>query len=323
MKRYGRKVKKKPIIVIVCIIILISTISIFIVKTINELNYRKTIEYKLLNVGYSKEEITTLTNKTNEDFMNSLLDNEYDKMYIDITKEKYYIKDNIQNYIDYYEDNINTSASDIVSIINVGADKEYYTNIKDSDTSKNELMINNKYYRLSKDYIPSDLVDVKNWYSYGSNNKLRQVAYDAFINMYESAKEENITLIINSAYRSYDEQEEIYNDYLSKYTQEYTDSFAARPGHSEHQTGLALDIITYGANGETFDTTDAFKWLQDNAYKFGFILRYPKDKEYLTGYNYESWHFRYVGIEAATIIHDSNITFDEYYAYYIANVSNS
>ena len=66
-----------------------------------------------------------------------------------------------------------------------------------------------------------------------------------------------------------------------------------------------------------FEESDAFKWLQDNAYKYGFILRYPKDLEYLTGYNYESWHYRYVGIEAATYIHENNITYDEYYAYFI------
>ena len=140
--------------------------------------------------------------------------------------------------------------------------------------------------------------------------------------MYNAAKEQNITLIINSAYRSYKEQEEIYNEYLNKYTKEYTDSYAARPGHSEHQTGLALDITTYGANGKDFDQTEAFKWLQQNAHYYGFILRYPENKDYLTGYSYESWHFRYVGKEAATTIYNENITFDEYYSYYIENVSN-
>ena len=322
MKR-RRKLKKKPVIILVCIIILITVLTIFTVKTVKEMNYRKTIEYKLLNVGYSKEEITTLSNKTNDDFMNSLLEKEYDKMYLDIVKEKYYLKDKLNDYINFYEDNLDKTSYDVVALINTGAYKEHYTNVKDSDISKNTLLINNKYYKLSETYEPTDLETVKNWYSYGSNNKLRKETYEAFINMYNSAKEEKITLIINSAYRSYKEQNQIYNDYLSKYTKEYTDSYAARPGHSEHQTGLALDIITYGANGDNFDKTDAFKWLNNNAHKFGFILRYPKNKEYLTGYNYESWHYRYVGVEAATIIHDSNITFDEYYAYYVENVSNS
>ena len=318
-----RRIKKKPVIILVCIIILIIVFSIFTVKTINEMNYRKTIEYKLLNVGYTKEEIDLLKNKTNDEFMNSLLDKEYDKVYLEILKEKYYIKAKLNDYINFYEDNLEKTSNEVVLLVNTNAYKEHYTDIKNTDTSKNNLMINNKYYKLSESYEPNDLVEVKNWYSYGSNNKLRKEAYESFVNMFNKAKEDNITLIINSSYRSYKEQQEVYNDYLSKNTQEYTDKYAARPGHSEHQTGLAIDLTTYGANGDNFDQTEAFRWLSENAFRYGYILRYPKGKETITGYNYESWHYRYVGVEAATTIHDSDITFDEYYAYYIENVSNS
>ena len=318
-----RRIKKKPVIILVCIIILITTITIFTVNTIKELNYRKTYEYKLIQVGYTKEDYKLFKEKANEDYMNYLLENEYDKMYIDILKEQYYIEDNLKEYISYYENNIDTETNKIISLVNTGAYKEYYKDIIETDISKEYLMINNKYYKLPANYTPDDLVTVKNWYSYGNNNKLRKEVYDKFLEMWESAKKDKITLIVNSAYRSEKEQKETYEEILSTNTQEYTDKKAARPGHSEHQTGLALDIITYGANGENFDKTDAFKWLQDNAHNYGFILRYPKGKEYLTGYNYESWHYRYVGVEAATIIHDENITFDEYYAYYVKNVSNS
>ncbi len=314
-----RRIKKKPVIILICIIILITVISIFTIKTIKELNYRKTIEYKLLQVGYNKDEINTLKNKTNDNFMNSLLDLEYDKMYLNIINEKYYIKNNLDNYIKYYEDHIDKNSTDVVALVNTGAYKEHYTDIKTSDINKNLLLINNKYYKLPDNYEPTDLVSIKNWYSYG-DNKIRKEVYDKFIEMFNSAKESNYTLIINSAYRSLKEQQEVYNQILSTNTQEYTDGKAARPGHSEHQTGLAIDIITPGANGDNFDQTETFKWLENNSYKYGFILRYPKGKEYLTGYNYESWHFRYVGVEAATIIHNEGITFDEYYAYYVENV---
>lgn len=320
MKKYR---KNKPILIIICFIILISTISLFSIKTIKELNYRKTIEYKLINIGYTKEEINILQEKTNEEFTNNLLNFEYDKMYLEIINEKYYIKEKLNEYINYYKNNMDKKANEIITIINTNTDKDYYTNIKDTDIQKNELMINNKYYKLSKDYKPNDLVIVKNWYSYGENNKLRANAYEAFVNMYEAALKNNIKLIINSSYRTYDEQEKLYNDYLSKYSEKYADSYAARPGHSEHQTGLAIDIITPGSSEENFDKTDAYKWLQDNSYKYGFILRYPKDKNEITGYNYESWHYRYVGINSANIIHENNITFDEYYAYYVENVQNS
>ena len=320
MKRYK---KKKPIIIIICFIALISTISFFSIKTMKELNYRKTIEYKLKIIGYTKEEINILKEKTNEKFINNLLNFEYNKMYLDIINEKYYIKEKLNEYALYYQKNTDRNANEIVTIINTNTDKDYYTNIKNTDITKNELMINNKYYKLSKDYTPNDLVDIKNWYSYGDNNKLRKIAYESFINMYEAANKNNIKLIINSSYRTYDEQDKIYNEYLSKKSKEYADSYAARPGHSEHQTGLAIDIITPGYNEENFETSETFKWLQDNSYKYGFILRYPKDKIEITGYNYESWHYRYVGTEVATIIHENDITFDEYYAYYIENVQNS
>lgn len=319
--KYKSKKNKKGIIIIICVLILIAIISIFTVKTVNELNYRKTTEYKLITLGYTKDEISFMLSKTNEDYLNSLLDKEYDKMYIDILKEKYFIKDKINDYINYYENNLNSSAKETVTNINVGVNNEYYTNIKQTDVSKDILMINNKYYKLPDNYEPTDLVTVKNWYSYGDDTKLRQEAYDKFIEMYNSAKENDLNIIINSAYRSYKYQEELYNDYLSRYGKEYTDNYAARPGHSEHQTGLTIDVTTYGADGDNFDKTDEFKWLQDNAHLYGYILRYPKGKENITGYKYESWHYRYVGVDVATIIHDENITFDEYYSYYIENVS--
>ena len=144
----GRRIKKRPVAVLICSIILIIVITIFIINTVKELNYRKTIEYKLINIGYSKEEITLLTDKTNEDFMNSLLEKEYDEMYLSIIKEKYFIKDKINDYINYYEDNINTKPSDIIAIINTNANKEHYSEIKNSDIDKDILMINNKYYKL-------------------------------------------------------------------------------------------------------------------------------------------------------------------------------
>ena len=101
------------------------------------------------------------------------------------------------------------------------------------------------------------------------------------------------------------------------YGSEYADEIAARPGHSEHQTGLALDIFcTTNSNTKTFKDSEAYQWLLNNAYKYGFILRYPEGKENITGFTFESWHYRYVGTEIATYIYENDITFDEYYAYF-------
>ena len=120
---------------------------------------------------------------------------------------------------------------------------------------------------------------------------------------------------ICAAYRTdYKYQNTLYNNYVLRDGKEAADSYSARAGYSEHQTGLATDINKVDTS---FEKTEAFKWLINNAYKYGFILRYPKDKEEITGYNYEPWHYRYVGKEAAKTITQENLTFEEYYAYYV------
>ena len=177
-------------------------------------------------------------------------------------------------------------------------------------------MLVNKFHYLTKDYTPDNIVEVKNTYAYGSNEIIEEV-YNAFKNMWTAAKKEDLSLIITSSYRDYEFQERLWNNYAAANSEEWADSVAARAGFSEHQTGFTLDIVTYNSNMNDFEETDEFKWLQKNAYKYGFILRYPKDKTDITGYDYESWHYRYVGKEIAEKIHKENITYDEYYAYYI------
>ena len=109
----------------------------------------------------------------------------------------------------------------------------------------------------------------------------------------------------------------LYNDYVNRNGIEWADKWSAKPGFSEHQTGLALDITTSSATFDNFEDTEAYDWLVNNSYKYGFILRYPSDDYYLTGYNFESWHFRYVGVDVATKIYNEKITFEEYYEYYV------
>ena len=202
-------------------------------------------------------------------------------------------------------------------MINVHADKEYYEDIEDTDISKENLMLVNKYHKLSEDYTPKEVTTISLKYAY-PDNKLAKETLEAYEKMWKSAKNDGITLIATSAYRTYESQENVYDKFLRN-GEEYADNYAARPGFSEHQTGLSVDIFGYGTTKKTFEDSPSFNWLKENAHKFGFILRYPKGKEYLTGYNYEAWHYRYVGIKDATKIKNENITFDEYYAYYIEN----
>ena len=112
-----------------------------------------------------------------------------------------------------------------------------------------------------------------------------------------------------SGYRSYYDQKSTYNYWVSVYGQKDADTISARPGHSEHQTGLAFDITSLNSS---YGETEEGIWLRENCFKYGFIIRYPKGKEHITGYAYEPWHIRYVGVEHATYIMNNNLTLEEY-----------
>lgn len=141
-------------------------------------------------------------------------------------------------------------------------------------------------------------------------------AKSAFDQMAQAALIDGHELVAFSGFRSYEYQTTLYNNYVSRDGQENADRYSARPGYSEHQTGLAFDIGEKGQEDlwltEEFGETPAGLWLVDNAHKYGFILRYPKGKEDVTGFMYESWHFRYLGADVATKIYEAGITLEEY-----------
>lgn len=186
-----------------------------------------------------------------------------------------------------------------------------------TDTSKGNTMLVSKYNALSKDYEVEDLKTISKTYSYGDNKKLNKEAYDAFISLADDAKKEGYTILIVSSYRTYQDQEDVWKDYKASFGTKKADAYAARAGSSEHETGLAIDVADYNDKNDKFEATESFKWMQTNAHKYGYILRYPKDKENITGYSYEAWHYRYVGIDTATKVYNEGITYDEYYEYYL------
>ena len=147
-------------------------------------------------------------------------------------------------------------------------------------------------------------------YKYNPNGALKEFV-DNYNKMKADALEENIKLNIRTSFRSYDFQKQIYNNYLKNDTKENVDKYSARPGYSEHQTGLTADLNSLS---QDFINTKEGKWLNDNCYKYGFIIRYPKGKENYTGYIYEPWHIRYVGDLAKTLYNDGDwITLEEYF----------
>lgn len=315
-----RKIKKGVYYILILIILIIAG-AIFGNYKYKEYKYHQTYEYKLLEHGYKADEVNKILDNFSEKDYNYFLNNEVNENYLKLMEEKYFLKKNFYKYIDYMNQNKKLDLSTIVRNINIHLDNKFYEVEFNTDTSKDTSMLVNKYYLLGSDYGPNDLVTISQTYAWGDkgSQRTRKVTYDAFLEMWNSAKEEQgYYLMISSSYRSYSEQEIVYNNYKNTRGQKYADSIAARPGSSEHQTGLTLDIFSKSnSNKNTFKDTETAKWLADNCYRFGFILRYPEDLVKVTGYNYESWHFRYVGKEIAKYIHENNISFEEYYAYFI------
>ena len=291
----------------------IAFIVVLIVGLKTYFTYIHSNKYLLREKGYTEEQIESIKDDSN--LINLLLNRDYDENLLVITKEKYYKEKNLDRYLEYKKNNKDKELSDVIAIVNVSANKKWYEDKKKTDTTKGYLMLVNKFNYLDEEYTVDNLVDMSVMYAF-NGKKLESTAYEAFKSMSSAARKVGLKVVANSTYRTYAEQEKTYNSMKSSKGSEYADQFAARPGHSEHETGYAVDISTLDSTID-FETTNEFKWLQEHAHEYGFILRYPKDKEYLTGYSYESWHYRYVGVDVATKIKNENITFDEYYAYYL------
>ena len=257
-----------------------------------------------------------LNSKANYDDVIYLINKGVDKTYsselMELVKSNYFILANLDKYLS----NEQSSPDKTIAYVNAGLYRSYYQDMVATDTNKDTLMLVNKYNYLISSYVPKDLETIDANYSRGVNNKLRHVAKVAFEKMAAAAKLNNIIIFNQSAYRSYQSQVTIYNRSVASYGVEESDKTSARPGNSEHQTGLTLDINSVD---NSFKNTSEYQWLIKNSYKYGFILRYPENKEEITGYAYEPWHYRYVGLDAASKINEEGITFDEYYAYYVAN----
>ena len=181
---------------------------------------------------------------------------------------------------------------------------------------ENTLILIKKGFILPKDYEPKDLVEPNIPIAPDTENrKLRKETAEALEEMYQDALKQNYHLVLNSGYRSYESQTKIYNEYFKKYDAVTAAGLVAKPGSSEHQLGLGIDLTSQSVIDKkrlVFGDSEEYKWVIKNAYKYGFILRYPKNKSSLTGTANEPWHFRYVGKEAAKIIYDNDWTLEDY-----------
>ena len=178
-----------------------------------------------------------------------------------------------------------------------------------------KLILVNKQYAISSDFYPTDMVAVDGSLSTNQNLYFKREAYDAYLKMLRDANSQGISFLICSTYRSYSTQESIYFNYVSAYGTEYTNTISAYPGRSEHHTGWAVDITSPSMGydlREDFINYPEGIWINNHCSEYGFIIRYPKDKTHITGYSYEPWHLRYVGVDVAEEITSRGITLEEY-----------
>ena len=234
-------------------------------------------------------------------------------------KPQYDSSNSNQNAYEYYYNENSDDEEDSLlpeDLSSILADNQ--TVPLDTIPSSKTVLVN-RVYLLPSNYVPANLVepDVKFSFSYSADKrKMRKVAANALEKLFAAGEKESIILYGVSGYRSYARQKQIYDKNIATRGQTATDSVSAKPGGSEHQTGLTIDVSAQSVNfrlDQSFGDTKEGKWLAKNAHLYGFIIRYPYGKSKITGYSYEPWHIRFVGKTVATYLYENELTLEEYY----------
>ena len=287
-------------------------VLLVMVKSCQGIAYNFTNECKIYKLGYTIDEAQTLVATLSEAQEDTLIvHQEHDTIAIPVLGMRYFIDDNFSRYLAFHKKDSTSAPLDvIVALVNVGYDRDRESSAVPCDTSKGQLMLVNGRHYLDENYKPENLATFSMDYCY-ENQRAQSVVVDAFMVMQQACKEQtDAQLMVNSAYRSYEEQIGTYKRNPKGY--------AARAGSSEHQTGYAIDVTSRQHPMRwPFDTSVEGVWMREHCHDYGFLLRYPKKQSEIFGFAYEPWHLRYVGKDVAKRIHDEDITFDEYYAYYI------
>lgn len=273
-------------------------------------NYILDLKLKINSLSSSNElELENEFNNINNLDFSSLSEDEQEKVNNIISEYSNLFKDKKYKLAKEKIEELNTYKEEAKELSNEARIERVYEENSNEDPSLREpkyvngILVVNKEFGLPSNFAP------------GESTEARQ----AFEQMKSDAANEGIYIEAFSTYRSYWSQESLYWSYVNEYGQDPTDTFSARAGFSEHQTGLAFDIG--GADKslwaeEDFKYTEEAKWLKENCTKYGFILRYPEGKEWLTGYMYESWHFRYIGVEHSKNFENNDLTLEEYLGLY-------
>lgn len=280
-----KKLNKKKILLVIIVIICLIGLSIYLLAPTN---------------NTPKKDNLTKTIQQNPDYYHAELKQRYDN---------------------YQKINPDLSSTQVITRVNMNLDYPFYEQIIIQDKPLELNTIVNKYYKLEDAFAPSDLVYINDTYSKTNDpaykyrkHQMRQVAYNDFIDLKKACAKKGFNLYVVSGYRSTKWQSEIYNNMVNTYSVERADQTCSRPGHSEHTTGLSCDIALDNYSFEEVVNHPQYTWFIEQLADYGFIIRYPEGKENLTGYEYESWHIRYLGKDLAKKVTNSNLTYDEYYA---------
>ena len=263
--------------------------------------------------GYTIEEINFILSKINYEDITYILESNYLENIKDYLNIENMDIQKLRRYIDYYNNNSSKDLRSVINYVNMDMDKTPYVDYKTVEDPNNILVLVNKYNKLADDYKPDDLERINTNYSV-RNLYLRKEAKEAFEALCRDASSLGLSIRAISSYRTFDYQKGLYDNYVSVNGVEEADTYSARPGFSEHETGLATDVMGSNGNYTRFAETNEYTWVVNNAHNYGFVIRYPENKENITKYKFESWHLRYVGKDAATYMYENNLCLEEYLA---------
>lgn len=275
---------------------------------------------KLQSMGYSEEDLWQMLETASKEDLQYIIDKNYRA---DETREyrlvKGYSLQNMEKYMEAYKQykdyKYSVAITNYPFILSTNPVNAEYTITNPDDI----LTLVKKGFYLDTEYEPKDLVTPKTLPAQAAEDiKMRKDTANALDEMAEAAKKENYVLLVNSAYRSYQRQSDVYKEFETKFGGLYAAEYVASPGASEHQTGLGVDLTSQSVeDGKhlVFGDTPEYKWVVKNAYKYGFIMRFEPETAAITGIAHEPWHLRYVGKEVAKEIYDKQITLEEYCLY--------
>ncbi len=270
--------------------------------------------HRLLKVGYTDNDINIIMAHGTDESVREF--SKRDRVrYLDEFFSYDFAK--LENYDRYvaYSDETGEDEFETILYVNLNMDQPDYEYTETVSKFSVDMLVN-KHHNLEESFAPSDLATISKDYTDEDDLQCSRLALNAFVEMNKAATKEGYSLVINSAYRSYQDQVELTELYLNTYGQNYVDKYVAKPGFSEHQTGLAFDIGS--RNSRVFENSQEFQWMKENAYKYGFIYRFDERYEDLTGFRKEPWHYRYVGKEIAKYIYEhNNMSLEEYYVLFL------